>query len=96
MFNDFILWFDRLSVIVIIIVGILLILVEYFIRIQFSFNRANKILINLWQVFGVLLPAFWMLRASENYVQVALMAIMIIYFGIYKPGTLRKTEKKKY
>jgi len=90
MFSSFIAWFDSLSFVAVLSVAIVIIIVENFIykTVRHTPKLRKWLLINIWQVFGVLLPVMWLLRASENYIQVVPLAIMIVFFGVYKPTRL--------
>jgi len=96
MFNEFISWFDALPLFVILLVGVVLVLVEYFLskNRMLTFKMKKWVLINIWQVFGVLLPVMWLLRASENYIQVVPLVIMMVFFGVFKPTRLQKIIKQ--
>lgn len=96
MFSKFISWFDSLPLVAILLVGVLLILVEYFFRKNkiFPFETRKWVLINIWQVFGVLLPVMWLLRASDSYMQVVPLIIMMVFFGIYKPTRVQKITQQ--
>ena len=68
MFSSFISWFDSLPITAILFVAIALLLTEFLIvRTVLGTPKLKKwLLINIWQVFGVLLPVIWLLRALEN------------------------------
>lgn len=94
MLSSFLAWFDSLSLAAILAVGVILILVEMFIlKSALEKLKNNKWLwLNLWQVFGVLLPVVWLLRVPDSYMQVFPIVVMIIYFGIYKPTFFVKSR----
>lgn len=96
MFNEFISWFDVLPLFVILLVGMVLVLVEYFLskNKMFTFKTKKWVLINIWQVFGVLLPVMWLLRAADNYMQVVPLVIMMVFFGVFKPARLQKISEQ--
>ncbi|MGD9583327.1 MAG: hypothetical protein AB7V26_06625 [Lysobacterales bacterium] len=47
------------------------------------------ILINLWQVGGVFLTGMWLLRVASHWSEYLVCVVMIVYFGMYKPFTLK-------
>ena len=85
-------WFDSLPLAVILLVGVILIVVEFFLaKLHFLSLKAKKwVLFNIWQVFGVVLPAFWLLRVVDSYIEALPVVIMMGYFAIVKPTRLGK------
>ena len=96
MLSKLITWFDALPLSVILFVGVALILLEYVIskNKMLTFKIKKWILINLWQVFGVLFPSLWLLRAADNYKHVVVLFGMMVIFGIIKPTRLHKIKNQ--
>ncbi len=60
--------------------------IEYLtVKLVKSSKWKKHILINSWQILGILFPTFWLLRNAENYTQGAIALIIIVFFGVYKP-----------
>lgn len=91
MFSSFVSWFDSLPFIVVLMVWVVLLLFETVASkiLKYDAKDHQKLYIYLWQIFGVFLPAMWLLRAVENYYQIVPVGAMIIFFGIYKPARLQ-------
>ena len=94
MLNSFISWFDSLPITAILSVAIILLIMELLIvKIVPGAPRLKKwLLINIWQIFGVLLPVIWLLRTVEGYIEVIPLVIMIVFFGVYKPILMKKNS----
>lgn len=98
MFNSFTTWFDALSLTAIIAVWLLLLLFEMLALkvLKYDPKDHKTFFINLWLVFGVFLPAVWLLRAVENYYQIIPVGIMIIFFGVYKPTCVQTSDPYRH
>lgn len=84
--REAIVWFDSLDVTAVAAVAVLLFLLEPTVRKLTISGRAKKItLINCWQLFGVLFPAFWLLRCAEGYLEATFAVVVTVFFGVYKP-----------
>lgn len=58
-------------------------------------NITRIVLVNIWQLFGIILPVFWLLNKKYGeywLVDVVIALVFAISFGIVKPTIL---DKKK-
>lgn len=78
-------WFDGLRLLHIVAVALALQLLELCLIPAKPSLRA-VVLKNAWQAVGVLIPCLWLLRCAQSYWEVVLVALMMAWFGIYKPS----------
>lgn len=96
--NVFLNWFGNVSTFQMLLFWCFLLFSELVVKLLLddTSKKSRHLLFNLWEVFGLFVPVFWLLRVSEKadptYLEILLAGAMGLYYGLYKP--LRTKNKR--
>ena len=95
MLSSLIEWFDAIPFHVVLLTAPLLILIELTVKmLKYKESLKYWILINFWEVFGLVFPTLWLLRNGSESIHFSLIALLVAFFGFYKPIQYGKLRSK--